>query len=123
MPYPIRTPSEHPQLLTLLHNRKTLWALIACWPNVIREDGWTDTKEGRARVATLWAQMAGVPEMEVRANWNLLTRNGFVLPDGGIDPLAETYVRGQVMDQLPRLMRRKAAEAAEHPAGAADPLS
>jgi hypothetical protein len=96
------SPSENPALLTLLDNRPALWAMIATWPNVPRD---ADDAEGGIVPFRLWADMALLPEFEVRANWKLLVYNGFVKRDGTVDPVAMNYVRGLVVDDLPAAIR------------------
>src|SRR5574341_718316 len=100
------TPRERPHLLGLLEGRRSLWALIATWPNVPHPEGWRESREGRRAVMCAWSRISGMPEFQIRHVWRMLFDNGFVREDGSVDPAVDAYVQDRAVEGLPSELRR-----------------
>lgn len=113
-PRPNTSPSAKPALLGLINNELSLWKLIMSWPaasgsfrGLMPEDPLdvAAVRRARDRLIKRWSAAARVPVFETRHAIRILFGNGFLTEDGGVDPLANTYVTHKMIEQFPKAMR------------------
>lgn len=98
----MKSPTENPGLLAIIADDDVAASLIVTWPNVYAAMGYDGDQEAAkgAEIIEMWADLAGVMEMDVENYWAKLFGNGFCSRDGTVDAVADAYVRNFVSGRL-----------------------
>jgi hypothetical protein len=103
-------PSLKPYSVRALRRNLVFQRLIEAWPTV-------DHEGSNEKVMQDWSRMSGVRLLQVREAWDRMFRNGWVRPDGTVDPFVERYLTALAIAEMPRDARPTRAVKRE---GAAD---